>query len=431
MKKILPIALLLNGILLFSQTKEKSSEVLSENYNQWTIELATGQFKGIKPFAEGYSSSSPNNFLGKIELNSFSVSSRYMISPKFGFKLGLHYDELKNSNNLSLPFKIQQNGVSLEGVINANRVLNIDHQLGRFGILLHGGIRVNQLISKTPNVRDNQNFNKKDLNLGLVFGVTPQIRVTNKIAFFGDITYDNTQRQHLNWDGSNSDLSANNLNAQSFTTSLGLTYSFGANKIHGDWAKIKDENLKKLAKIKTRIDDVSKLLVDTDKDGVADFLDQENNSAAGAAVDTRGKMVDLNRNGVPDEMERYLANNTKKVIGKTNQMLVENMINSGKVLTNFKNNSSIPSGVSTEGIGFIRTYLNNYPEAKLEIIGHADSSENTEKNTKLAQDRANAVKDILIKAGIDTNRLIISDTVSKDAISDLINLSSVTYKVLD
>ena len=48
---------------------------------------------------------------------------------------------------------------------------------------------------------------------------------------------------------------------------------------------------------------------DSDKDGVPDYLDQENNSVAGVAVDTKGRMVDKNNNGVPDELERYLTNN--------------------------------------------------------------------------------------------------------------------------
>lgn len=48
---------------------------------------------------------------------------------------------------------------------------------------------------------------------------------------------------------------------------------------------------------------------DTDKDGVPDYLDFENNSVAGAMVDTKGKMIDINNNGVPDDIEKYFLKN--------------------------------------------------------------------------------------------------------------------------
>ncbi len=44
---------------------------------------------------------------------------------------------------------------------------------------------------------------------------------------------------------------------------------------------------------------------DVDKDGVPDYLDSENNSIAGVAVDSKGVMVDINKNKVPDELEKY------------------------------------------------------------------------------------------------------------------------------
>jgi hypothetical protein len=50
---------------------------------------------------------------------------------------------------------------------------------------------------------------------------------------------------------------------------------------------------------------------DTDKDGVPDYLDVENNSIAGALVDSKGRMMDYNNNGIADDLEKYLNANTK------------------------------------------------------------------------------------------------------------------------
>jgi OOP family OmpA-OmpF porin len=97
---------------------------------------------------------------------------------------------------------------------------------------------------------------------------------------------------------------------------LGLSYAFGTKtnflrrdedpkdaykKKHGDWAVIKNETAIELESMNERIKEMETQMNDTDKDGVPDYLDRENNSIAGVAVDTRGRMVDLNKNGVPDE----------------------------------------------------------------------------------------------------------------------------------
>ena len=50
-------------------------------------------------------------------------------------------------------------------------------------------------------------------------------------------------------------------------------------------------------------------MLDTDNDGVADYLDTEPNTTAGALVDTKGKSIDKNNNNVPDEFEAYILKN--------------------------------------------------------------------------------------------------------------------------
>src|SRR5262249_45205723 len=49
--------------------------------------------------------------------------------------------------------------------------------------------------------------------------------------------------------------------------------------------------------------------------------------------------------------------------------------------------------------------LGEFPEVKLEISGHTDTSGSTEHNIKLSTDRANSVRDYFIKKGIDPARL--------------------------
>ncbi|MBL6962726.1 MAG: OmpA family protein [Bacteroidetes bacterium] len=55
----------------------------------------------------------------------------------------------------------------------------------------------------------------------------------------------------------------------------------------------------------------------------------------------------------------------------------------------------------------LKAYLNAYSEAKIKICGHADSKGSEEINMKYSLLRANNVKDYLVIAGIEENRIMI------------------------
>lgn len=437
MKKALVLLSLVSSILLYSQKNIKETDSTQTTFNKWALEISAGQLKGTTPYADGYYSSNPGTFFGSIDINSFSIAGRYSFGPKFGVKVGLQYDQLKNLSTNSLPFKMQQIGISVQGVTNLNRLFNIENELKRFGILLHGGFKIDQMKSKTANTLTNGNYNKKELNGGLVVGITPQYRISNRIAIFGDVTVQNNFRQHFNWDGSYSNLSSNNMKGQSVVTSLGLSFSIGKNKMHGDWSIIKPEETKKIEVINNRIEEIETLMNDTDKDGVADYLDQENNSVAGVAVDSRGKMVDVNRNGVPDEIERYISSKVEKEKSSEdlNKSTLQTLIDDEYIAVFFETNKTIPTNVSTEGLNFIRSYLKSNPNESVYVIGHADEIGTEEKNKKLSEERAKATREILIKSGIDGKRLIIlaegeDNSVDKDSKKSRDLVRKVTFKII-
>ncbi len=417
--------------------QKDANKSADDDFNRWTIELNSGQSKGIKPYETNYYSSQIHDVGGKFNFNNFAVGARYMITPKFGFKGNLSFDDLKNgSGNGSKDFHTIQKGIALQAVVNGSRLLGIDDVAGRWGLLLHGGLQGTMITSFTPNtIGDSHNYGRTEHNFGMVIGLGPQFRITNRLALSLDISIYNYFRQHFNWDGSYSD-NSNNLNGQLMTTSFGLSYSLGSQKMHGDWAVIKDKNIKEIEALNQRIDEMETLMNDSDKDGVPDYLDQENNSVAGVAVDTKGKMIDINRNGVPDELERYLADTytSKESTNTANADMIKRMINDGYVSTYFDPMKSTPTNVSTEGIDFILTYLRTNPTATIDIIGHADEIGSSEFNQKLALNRAEAVKAILVKAKIDPTRLnVISKgedaSVDKDSDGARKLVRRVTFKV--
>lgn len=404
-----------------AQVAVDTTGVLGDSYNKWSIEVSVGQGKGVKPYSNGYYSSNPEKFFGRLQANSFGVAGRYMISPKFGVKADLNYEEFNNQKGSgSLDFKMVQYRLGFQGVVNAIRLFNIEDAAGRFGLLLHGGLQLSRMTSKTKNiVAADQNYNLTEYNGGLVVGFSPQFRITNSIAVFGDFSVLNNYRQHFNWDGSYSD-NTNNLSGQMVVTSLGISYSFGNEKIHGDWAIIEDKKDKELKELNSRIGEIETLMNDTDKDGVPDYLDVENNSIAGVAVDTKGRMVDKNTNGVPDELEKYIdntiTNNNTNNNSTITQGMIEQLINDGYVAAYFDTNRSMPTPASADNIGFILNYLKNNPGKSVEIVGYADEIGSTTYNNKLSADRADNVKTILTKAGISPSRLNIKGNGIDDSV---------------
>lgn len=402
---------------------ETNNETDVNKYNRWSIEFDLGQSRGGRPYYKDYFGSEPSKFLGGFQLNHYGLGVRYMLSPKFGIKSHFSYDDIKNiSGSESLPFKLQHLQFTFEGVTNAIRLFDIQEDAKRFGLLFHFGLQVSQM-SPQMNTTVSSNKGKKELNGGLIVGITPSIRILNDFSIFLDVALNSNIRQHFNWDGSYSDPN-NNLIGSLFSTSLGISYSFGKDKIHGDWAIIKEVNDKRLDSLDSRIGEIEELMNDSDKDGVPDYLDAEQNSITGVAVDTKGRMVDKNNNGVPDELERYvnssIANNNNTTASIATENAILQLINDGYIAAYFETAKTSPNNASASNIGFILNYLKSNPGKNVEISGFADESGRTESNIKLANDRAQNVKEILVKAGISESRITIisrgeDDTVEKES----------------
>jgi len=128
-------------------------------------------------------------------------------------------------------------------------------------------------------------------------------------------------------------------------------------------------------------------------------------------------------------------NNVAKAIDVAgNSSMVANFINEGYVATFFDSNKTKPTNVSTQGIVFILTYMRNNPTVSIDIIGHADEIGDSERNKKIADQRANSIKQVLIKGGISADRLNVvasGEDTSVDASSEEARrlVRRVTFKV--
>jgi OOP family OmpA-OmpF porin len=394
-------AFLIFSYTLFAQDYNNGNKI---DYNKWSIELNAGQNKPEKPFTSGYFTSDPDKYFNFSGVNHFDIGVRHMFNTTFGAKLDFGYDIMKNaSGTISLPFETEQYRIGLQGVVNIGRLLQFESFTKRFSILVHGGLQASRLNPKFNNVND-----VNEDSGGLILGITPQFRISNRIVLTGDFSYISNVRQHLTWDGRLSD-PANNLSGTLLNTSLGLTFYLGKQEKHADWTftdEIENDVTDKLAQ--KRIDDIETLMNDTDKDGVPDYLDSENNTPNGVSVDNKGRFIDTNNNNIPDELEPSSPKDGKNGISVASQQdILRILIEKGYINIFFDVNKDTPNSGSTNNVFYVYIFLSQYPDVKLVLTGYADSRGNEADNQDLSDRRSQNIYDLLVASGIDDSRITI------------------------
>lgn len=400
MKKI-AFPLLLVCLTSASLKAQDSQEMTADgqDFNKWSIEVSGGANKPFRTFTPGFRTDRVNFF-------TVDLGTRYMFNNKFGLKLDFGYNKFEN-NDETPEFESTYLRGDIQGVVNLGRVLNFEDWTSCIGLLMHAGGGVYQL-------KADNGFDGEDWGANLIGGFTAQLKLSDRVVLTGDVTGIANGFQNWNFDG----MSQTNTTVDGLMLNgtLGLTFYLGSHEKHADWAT--DVKTDELAALEERIGSVETMMNDSDKDGVPDYLDAEPNSTTGVAVDTKGRAVDLNNNGVPDELESYIENKTKNNSTTTGTDL-QGLINGGYVNAYFDFNKDMPNSQSTAGINFLIKYLKENPSAKADVIGYADEIGNSDYNKQLSQRRAENVKKILVDSGIDGSRLNIigngeDSSVNKD-----------------
>ena len=385
----------------------------NDDFNKWSVEGNVGISKGVRPFTTGYFSSNPKDYFNFTSVNHYDLGFRYMFNQYFGAKIDLSYDLFQNeAESGSLPFEAQMHGISVQGVINLGRVLHFETFSSRFGLLIHGGIKVSQFTPKQGGLAE-----VTEDNGGVIFGVTPQFRVTNRFVVTANYSSLSNMRQHFNWDGMALSNKDNNLTGLMNTVSLGLTYYIGRKAdVHADWYSSEVTQQKQNVKTEkeellNRIEELEAKLSDVDKDGVPDYLDFENNTPGGVAVDSRGRFLATNTNGIPDELEsnkggfNSSSNSSNNSAIATDVNVMKSLADNGFLNVYFDLNKDIPDESSTKVLYSLYTYLKANSNVKISLKGYADVRGGSELNKKLSERRAKFVHDFLVKNGIDASRI--------------------------
>ncbi len=398
MKKLLTLSFLALGLLVNAQTTEEA-ESDSKQYKQWALDFGAGVHKPVRPVAAGYFTNTPDLF-------QVDLGVRYMFNEKFGLNLDLGYNSIEGDDE-SLDFSSNYYRVTLEGVANARNFFGLDAIGDRFGLLVHGGMGVSALDYENP-------IDDRDWMLNFQAGITPTYRLTNSLALFGDLSAIGHVRQDRTFDGSNQ-VVLRGFDGFLVNASIGLTLYLGEGSMPIDYAP--NELEAKVDDLAAKMEKMAMENADDDQDGVPNYLDRDNTTESGVRVDNKGRALDLNKNGIPDDMEsgldsRYAtSSDLQAAIAGNNGAngnsgdLIKQLINEGYVNVYFKFNSTKPATYSLGAMNTIVKYMKDNPSASATLTGYADEIGSPEYNKNLSERRAKMVYDVLIAAGIDASRL--------------------------
>jgi outer membrane protein OmpA-like peptidoglycan-associated protein len=425
MKKLILTAVFASAIVTMS-AQTKPVKKINPEFNKWSIELAGGFNQPAKPMTAGYKTSVVSPFVADLGV-------RYMFNNKFGLKADFGYNDFQDGGD-SKSFHSKYYRTNLQAVVNLGRIMNFETWTNTVGLLAHTGFGLGFL-------ENNDRAYVKDKTGNFIAGVTGQVKLSERIALTADFTTILSARTHYSLDGASPINRNANTGAQRgfygaiYNGTVGITVYLGKNEKHADWVTLIDKDVLTLT---DRVDNLETMLIDTDQDGIADYLDLEKNTVSGVMVDSKGRAVDLNNNKVPDELESYLtANYVKKSDPKptlNENEMIRSVINNGYIAVYFDFNKSTPLIASTTGIDFILTYLRENSGASVDIIGHASELGKSSYNDKLSNERAANVKKILMKANIDASRLNViaagEDTsVEKDSEAARKLVRKVTFRI--
>ena len=401
MKKYFIVILLLGAALKVSAQNE---------LNRWSIEFNGGFNKAMGPLTPGYLSPTLN--LGHIDFG-----ARYMINEYVGFKGNLGMGNFREVKGESPKFSTNYQTLTIQGVANFGKMLNLESISRKIGLLGHMGAGGGRIDYKKTAIF----AGKAEFNYILTSGLTTLFFISDKMALTSDISVFVNGRQTYTLDG-NLYNAVNQPNPPFnqyvhatgtwWTGTLGLNFYLGKAEKHADWYFANEKYATK-DELNEAITEIKDMLKDSDGDGIPDYLDKEPNTPSGARVNSLGITLDSDGDGTPDHLDKCpfqpgpsSLNGCPSEVEILNEVdYLKKAINDGYVNVYFAFDSSKPLGYSVSAAQFVSNFLKRNPGVRMEIKGYADELGTENYNMKLSEKRAKAVYDLLISSGVDAARL--------------------------
>lgn len=347
----------------------------AQEFSPWSIDLGAGIQQTGSTLSPGYNTST----FGQ---GNFGV--RYMLNERFGFRADLGYNSMSEGPG-SPEFKSNYYRISLESIINLGSILKFNSFTDRFNLLFHSGIGAASLNVTEPT------DNGGDFMFALNLGLTPQYKISDRIALFLDFSSFIHFAQDDNFDGG-PNLSTRESNISLFNTSLGVNIALGKNKKLAEFSgktKLDDEV------VDSELETLKKRLSSAEKE-IAVLKTKETSSPNKELI-----MTELD--------ERYVRKNETNKYANTvtgsNVDFIRSLLNSGYINVYFDTNKSEIQEGSLNSVNYLKQFMIDNPYINAELVGYADETGTESNNKTLSQQRAKKVFDVLVASGIKPSRL--------------------------
>lgn len=412
-KKLTLVAALLGAHVVTAQDSTQ---------NAFSLEVRFGLNNPVNPIASGYDASS-------LGLMHTGVGARYMFNTKFGLRLYAGYDQLNSRPDYSKDFRTNHYAMNLEGVMNAGNVLHFHNWTRRIGLMVHAGAGYS--------IMNQKDVDGIDRMLQATAGITPMLRLNDRLVLSLDASATAHVYQTRTYDFSEY-YYKRGVDGYLFNLSLGIQYNFGKG-IHRDWVVPADLS-GRLKALDEKIAALKEQQKDDDHDGVANYLDEEPDTAEGAVVDTKGRTQqpepkDADADGVPDDADDCpFAKGTPATKGcpdadgdgiadRADECPLLAGTVSGKGCPDISAETAAALNKASDALKFapgkhtlpagaeavlndVVRQLQAHPEYKLQIDVHSGAGKDPLRQLELTQRRADAVRYYLLGKGIAADRVL-------------------------
>ena len=256
--------------------------------------------------------------------------------------------------------------------------------------------------------------------VGLKYNLSKRIDLETRVMYIitGDDEFDGGGETPDEWPGYNQRIK--NFSDNVITANIGLSVKLGKHNTHLGWYDAQNEALRKVIALDGRsVEPIICERGDADKDGVCDDWDRELDTPLGARVDGAGKALDMDLDGVIDLNDAcvtvpglaknkgcpYLVDETLEIIEEINRFEeIEFELNKDVI--------RVQSYAKLDNAAEVIKKLNS--TVKFYVIGGTDTRASDSYNFDLSQRRANAVKNYLVRKGVNPDILITEGRGEKD-----------------
>ncbi len=369
------LATLISTLFILNLFSQKTAN------NKWSADLNIGSTNPFSNLSKNYYA----NYVGFLHAD---LGARYMFLEKVGMKLDFGFDRFQNDNfgiyKESLPFNSINYRTNLQGILNIGKILHYRDWTSRIGLIAHGGFGVSILKGDSSTVSAVKS-KLTDNSFNVIAGISPQIKLSNKIALNLDLSFISNINQNYNFDFKNKSY---NRYGMIVNVSAGMHYYIGKHKTHYDWNfenKVIDEPEEIIVP-----EIVNPIASDLDKDGILDSVD---------VCPEEFGLADFD--GCPKPEVTFDCNL------------------SGYPVFAFKGSKSEILEPYKPYLDSIAFCLSQDKLKKLVIYGHTDKSSDSLFTDELSLARANIIKKELVLRGISSDRIFtIGEGTKKALISD-------------